>query len=134
MSEDGITVERMVRGWPLRAEAQLLDSGVHVLLTGGCRTHVGAVSLAEVQAGRTPAVQTLQREGHRDAAVSEAWAGELCAALQVPVCVCAGIHYEHATRPLRAEVLEASRLMLHDVLCALRPGAPSGQEAPRAGE
>lgn len=120
----GFSLARTVRGYALHAEVLPLDEGFQVLITGGCRTHVGAVSIAEPQAHGAPAVQTLQRTGHRDAAVSEAWAGALCAALHVPVCVCAGIHYENADRALIAEILAASRALCTEAaqrLCAELP-------------
>lgn len=105
---------RTVQGYALRAEVRLLDDGVHVLFTGGSRTHVGAVSMAEWRPGGAPAVQTLQRENHRDAAVSEAWAGALCAALRAPACVCAGIHYENADRARIEEILRFSAELLRE--------------------
>ena len=47
MDGDMTVLERPLLGYALRAEARRLDQGVHVLLTGGCRTHIGAVSTAE---------------------------------------------------------------------------------------
>lgn len=42
-----MTIERQALGWPLRAELTSLDNGITVLLTGGCRTHIGCVAAAE---------------------------------------------------------------------------------------
>lgn len=42
-----MTIERQALGWPLRAELTSLDNGITVLLTGGCRTHIGCVTAAE---------------------------------------------------------------------------------------
>lgn len=51
-------LERTVLGHPLIAELTALDEGWDVCITGGCRTHVGAVTLAEPDGQ----IQTLQRE------------------------------------------------------------------------
>ena len=51
-------LERTVLGHPLIAELTALDEGWDVCITGGCRTHVGAVTLAEPDGQK----QTLQRE------------------------------------------------------------------------
>lgn len=78
---------------PLRADIARLDEGLHVLLTGGCRTHVGAVTLAEP--GCPP--RTLLRQSHRDDVLSTRWATALADALHAPVCAACGVHYDNAT-------------------------------------
>lgn len=40
-------LERTVLGYPLIAELTALDEGWDVSITGGCKTHVGAVTLTE---------------------------------------------------------------------------------------
>ena len=87
------TVTRTLFGFPLTAAVSVLNDGVHVLLTGGCRTHVGAVTLAEP--GCPP--RTLLRQSHRDDVLSTRWATALADALQAPVCVACGVHYDNAT-------------------------------------
>lgn len=107
-----IRAERRVLGWPIRAQAERLDSGYDVAVYGGERTHVGAVSLASPEG----LVQTLERTGHRDAAVSERWAAALGRAWNAPVCVRCGIHYERATKAQIAEILAACDALLEDVI------------------
>ena len=85
-------LETTVLGHPLRAELTPLDDGLHVLLTGGCRTHVGAVTLADP--GLPP--RTLLRETHRDDVLSTLWASALADALRTPTCVACGIRYDNA--------------------------------------
>lgn len=116
-----IRAERRVLGLPIRAQAEPLDSGYDVAVYGGACTHVGAVSLAGPDGG----VQTLEREGHRDAAVSERFAKALARAWNAPVCVRCGIHYERATRAQIDEILAACDALLADVL---GQGAPANEE------
>lgn len=107
-----ICAERCALGRPIRAQAERLHSGYDVVVYGGERTHVGAVSLA---APDEP-VQTLERAGHRDAAVSARWAEALARAWNAPVCVRCGIHYERATRAQISEILAACDALLEDVM------------------
>jgi hypothetical protein len=83
-------VMREVLGYPICAQATPLGEGVNVLLVGGSRTHIGAVSFAE-----NGKVSSLRREGHREYQVSEKIAGRISEALNMPVCVECGIHYEN---------------------------------------
>ena len=65
MNTDGITVE-----------AEPLDEGWDIRVTGGDRSHVGAVTLTEPDG----AEQTIERPGHKDAHVSRPWAVRLAKA------------------------------------------------------
>lgn len=57
----------------IRAELSLLDDGLSVLLAGGDKSHIGAVSVAEPD-GRT---QTVDFPGHREREVAKQWAAVL---------------------------------------------------------
>lgn len=109
-------LERTVLGHPLIAELTALDEGWDVCITGGCRTHVGAVTLAEPDGQ----IQTLQREHHRDVRVSEQWASELAKLLHSPVCVRCGIHYDAITREQLSVVIAACDALLSDLLETLK--------------
>lgn len=101
-----------ILGWPLSAKAVQLDEGWDVSVTGGSRTHVGAVSLA--QEGQD--TQTVLRQGHRDDIVSRQWAEQLAAAWKSPVCVRAGIHYDGITKEEIHMVLDAAAELLVRVI------------------
>ena len=77
-------------GQTIQAWVVPLDEGYDVALYGGCRTHVGAVSLAQPD-GK---VELLERAGHRDGVIAGRWAAALAAAWRAPVCVRCGIHYD----------------------------------------
>lgn len=104
-------LEQMILGYPLIAELTALDEGWDVSITGGCRTHVGAVTLAEPDGQ----IQTLQREQHRDSRISEQWASELAKHLHAPVCVRCGIHYDAITKEQLSAVIDACDDLLREI-------------------
>lgn len=94
-------LERTVLGYPITAEIVKLDEGWDIGVFGGCKTHVGAVTLAWPDG----TVQTLERPGHKDSYVSIRWGQELSAFLNAPVCVRCGIHYDNASKQQLAEII-----------------------------
>ena len=98
-------------GFPIIAAGQRLDTGWDISITGGCSTHIGAVTLA---APNEP-VQTIQRPGHRDACISARWAEALAEVWQCPVCVRCGIHYDHADKEEIAQILALTDSLLEKV-------------------
>lgn len=102
-------------GYPIRCETTKLDHGIHVLLTGGCRTHIGAVTLA--QPGAEPETHFLP--GHKDQFVSEPWARALADRTGEPACVICGIHYHRATKAQISRITETTDKMLEQLLQSL---------------
>ncbi|MGN1250414.1 MAG: hypothetical protein ACI4XW_10100 [Candidatus Spyradocola sp.] len=113
-------METTVLGHPLRAQITPLDDGLHVLLTGGCRTHVGAVTLAEP--GRPP--RTLLRQAHRDDVLSTRWASALADALHTPICAACGIHYDNATLAQIRTITTAADALLQQAIARLKNESP----------
>ena len=109
--EKRIQFEKTVLGHPLRAELTALDHGVHILLTGGERTHVGAVSICNEEG-----VQTLELRGHKESILSALWAGRLYQTWDIPVTVVCGIHYDNATKEELCLIVEAAGEMLEEVV------------------
>lgn len=99
-------------GHSIRCQAQQLDDGVHVLLVGGSRTHIGAVSVAEPDG----TVETKTFPGHKDQFVSEPWAAALAKHTGRRVCVVCGIHYDDATKSQIEEILARTDLFLERLL------------------
>lgn len=101
--------------YPIRAEATLLDEGIHVLLTGGCRGHVGSVSVA------CPGedARTLTFPEHRERVVSERWASALSERFKCPAAVVCGIHYDGLDRDGLGRVLQTLDRMLEEILTGL---------------
>ena len=107
-----ILLERQLFGYPIRCQAEPLDEGLSVLLTGGCRTHVGAVTAASPGS----ASQTMTFPGHKDQYMSEPWAKALSEKIGERVCVVCGIHYDNATGAQIAEIVEKTNEMLQKLL------------------
>ena len=114
MDGDGAVrmLEEMLLGYPIKCRVTKLDDGLHVLLTGGCRSHIGAISVAEP--GMEPETKTFP--GHKDQFVSEPWAAALSEKTGQRVCVVCGIHYEDATKEQIGEILRCTQRMLEQVL------------------
>ncbi|MGM9538219.1 MAG: hypothetical protein ACI3VN_07805 [Candidatus Onthomonas sp.] len=104
-------------GWPIEARVCLLDEGVQVLVTGGCKTHVGAVSYAVPG----EAVRTIQFPTHRDGVVGEQWAKALCEVLRCQVVVNCGIHYDHVSKAEIGQIVSAAEELLEKAVYALTP-------------
>lgn len=107
-----ITLQRELFGCPIRCQAQRLDEGVHVLLTGGCKTHIGAVSVASP--GREP--ETMTFPGHKDQLVSEPWARTLAEETGQRAAVACGIHYDHAGAEEIAQILRCTEDLLAQLI------------------
>lgn len=106
------TWEETVLGQLIRVQVHRLDDGWDVGIFGGCRTHVGAVTLAEPEGTE----QTMERPGHKDSCISRPWALRLAKAWNGPVCVRCGIHYENATSEQLQTIVAACKEMLETAL------------------
>ena len=108
-------LKRIVSGYPIRAEIKKLDEGWDIGIFGGCKTHVGAVTLAEPDG----TVHMLERPCHRDGFVSGHWASELAQMLKAPICVRCGIHYDNATKEQLAEITAGCDEILRELMASL---------------
>ena len=114
MDGDGImrALEETLFGYPIRCQLTKLDDGLHVLLTGGCRSHIGAISTA----GPGEETKTQVFPGHKDQFVSEPWAAALAEKTGRRTCVVCGIHYDNATKAQIEEILRCTQRLLAQVL------------------
>lgn len=116
------TVTRTLFGFPLTAAVSVLNDGVHVLLTGGCRTHVGAVTA--VYGGKP---ETVCFPGHKDDVISKMWAESLADYLAesgltvsspepgAAVTVACGIHYDGVSKEQIRAIVSVCADMLREV-------------------
>ena len=107
-----IHLEKPLMGYRLEAQCSILDEGIHILLTGGSRTHVGAISFCFPGEN----AQTIQFPKHRDGVVSEKWAESLCRKLCVPVTVNCGIHYDHVSKEDIFRIVAETEEMLEQLV------------------
>ncbi len=103
-------VERDYRGEKITAEVRQLDEGAFVLVTGGSRTHIGAVSSAGYAENFS-----FQFPGHRDEVISRTWARQLSEAWGEPVTVACGIHYDGVGREEIDEIVALCGRLLQEV-------------------
>lgn len=98
--------------------------GLSGFLRGG-RAHVGGVAYAVPRSkssgeGLTADVSSICGPGHKDVYAAQKVAEKLSIALNEPVCICAGIHFDHAAptqiQQLLDLCLEAARLAAEQYL------------------
>lgn len=87
---ESIKRETTVFGKPIHIFLGKTNWGIDVLITGGDRAHIGAVSVVDDQRH----LYTQVFEGHKDDFISEEWAKTLHERYRVPVVVSVGIHYD----------------------------------------
>ena len=83
------------------------ECGIQVLIAGGDRSHIGAVSIVDEKSNLISHVF----EGHKDHVISDRWAVKL-----VPVVVSAGIHYDKITPDGIKTVIEEIEKLLEEVM------------------
>ena len=110
-----MTKELTLFGYPIRCRLTRLDDGIHVLLTGGQKSHIGAISTAEPG---SPA-QTVTFPGHKDQYISAPWAEALAKAAGVRCCTVCGIHYDNATPEQIHTILTETDRLLAEIISRL---------------
>lgn len=109
-----MTWKKTVLGYPICAELTMLDDGAQLLLTGGCKSHIGSVTVADCDG----AEQTIALPGHKEAAVSASWAKELAKRLNCRVAVTCGIHYDQLSKEELGQVLQGIHALQQQILDA----------------
>jgi hypothetical protein len=111
----GVSEERFsvrVHGFEINAHVTELDDGLNVLLTGGSKTHIGALSYAAP--GGNP--KTISLPGHKDSVIGERWALALAGGFGRPAAVECGIHYENASKEQIDEIVLSCERLLQEIL------------------
>ena len=113
MERDGrMILERSLFGKTITCRAEKLDQGVHVLLTGGDQSHIGAYTLAEPG----EAAITTVFPGHQEQFISAPWAEKLADHTGGRACVVCGIHYDNATKEQIGAIVDACSELLAELL------------------
>lgn len=105
-------LEKALFGRRITAQVTRLDSGFHVLLAGGDKSHVGAVGMAHY--GKL--LCSYAFPSHKEQVICSEWAIRISAQCCCDVTVACGIHYENATREQIETIVKASDEWLQDVL------------------
>lgn len=88
------------------------DEGIQVLVAGGDKSHVGAVTVIDSDGKK----HTVTLPGHKETIIAEKWADAIFAAYKVPVVVTAGIHFDDITSEQISTVLKTTEELLDDLL------------------
>lgn len=105
-------VQRLVEGYMMEACVMKMPNDIHIVVTGGCCPHIGAISVFE----NGNKVESIQFEGHKDETVSKRWAEQLSLLYNEKITVACGIHYDNATKSLIQEVVKQSEELLNEVI------------------
>ena len=111
-------------GEEITITATQLDAGLHVLLSGGHQSHIGAVSIC----CPGEAVRTTVLPGHKDDHISARWAQTLCELSGLTCCVVCGIHYDNASAFQIREILNHTDLQLHFLTVFLQSSAEAAAD------
>lgn len=87
------------------------DCGVQVVIAGGDKPHIGAVSIVDKHGNLVSHVF----KGHKDGVISDQWAVELHKIWAVPVVVSAGIHYDNIIPSQINMVIETLTTLLKEI-------------------
>lgn len=99
-------------GRPIICQVTDLDGDISVLVHGGDRSHIGAVSIAG------PDMETLTHSfpGHKEQLITAPWAEKIAAKSGKQVCVQAGVHYDNATARQIGEIMALLDRTLEEIL------------------
>lgn len=110
-----MTLTTTILGRPIVCTVTPLDDGIHVLLTGGDKGHIGAVSVCDP--GADPETMTLP--GHKEQYLTAPWAKAIADAANQRCCTVCGIHYDNATPQQIGAVMEGCDGLLSQLLTQL---------------
>lgn len=91
------------------------DEGIQVLVAGGDKSHVGAVTVIDSEGEK----YTITLPGHKETMIVEKWADAIFAGSKVPVVVTAGIHFDDITSEQIKMVLNTTDELLDDLILSI---------------
>lgn len=105
-----------VYGYDIEAVITIMNSDIHILLTGGCLPHTGSVSIFE----DVKEVGFIQLDGHKDGLVSRKWAKIISKEFHCRATVICGIHYDNASGKMLGEIVAHTEILLKKVINNLK--------------
>lgn len=106
------SVSREILDYPITADVTILHEGIHVLICGGVKTHIGAVSIVNPEGEQTDT----EFPTHKDGVIARKWAAALAAKGVLPITVVAGIHYDNISKEQILEIVSVCDEMLEEIL------------------
>lgn len=95
----------------IEAVVQTMDMGMQVTVTGGDKTHVGAVGIIDNEGNE----KIITFPGHKETVICNQWGQVLYNCFKVPVVVTAGIHYDSISQETIQQVLQACSFLLEQI-------------------
>lgn len=108
-------LKRTLFGADIIAQVTALDEGIHILLTGGERSHVGAAALA--RSGELLACPSFP--GHKEQVICERWALALSRETGSFATVVCGVHYDNASSEQIKTILYVCDELLRETQAAI---------------
>ncbi|MFW9794086.1 MAG: hypothetical protein ACFFEE_07290 [Candidatus Thorarchaeota archaeon] len=92
-----------------------------VAIYGGDEHHIGGAAVAyptqsHYRDATTVSVSTITLPGHKDYVVANTSAEKMCKALEIPVIVTVGIHYDNATKKDIDEIISVVETLVQDAI------------------
>ncbi len=102
-------------------DAKEIGKDLLIAIYGGDEHHIGGVAAAyptesHYRDATTVSVSTLTLPGHKDYVVANTAAEKICKALEVPVIVTVGIHYDNATGKEIEEIISVVNALVDKII------------------
>jgi hypothetical protein len=102
-------------------EGKEIGNDLLIAIHGGDEHHIGGVAIAyptqsHYRDATTVSVSTLTLPGHKDYVVANTTAEKICKALEIPVVVTVGIHYDNASSKEIKGIISAVNALVDDVI------------------
>jgi len=108
-------VERVFFDYSITAEVTKLDEGMHILLTGGSKTHIGAICYKYPQMESV----TLEFPSHKEGELAKSWVSTLSEVYGGPIFVFCGIHYKLESKDEIKKILKTCDELLNEIMLQL---------------
>jgi len=108
--------------YDLEASVRLIGQDLLVAIWGGEKPHIGAVSVAQPRPSlkdpeiRSATASVICLPGHKEDELAKAVSEILAAALNTPVVVTAGIHWDNISKDGIQRVIENSKILVDLIL------------------
>jgi hypothetical protein len=122
MSETEFKIQTETGAYDLTASVRMIGSDLLVAIWGGERPHIGAVAVAQPRPSlKDPALTSATASvicfvGHKEDELAKASAEILAAALNTPVVVTAGIHWDNLDEKAIGRIIKNSQLLVDRIL------------------
>ena len=134
MAAEEFSIKTNEDSYNLSASIRLIGEDVLVAIWGGERPHIGAVAIAQPRPSlKDPEVTSASTSvfcfvGHKEDELAKAAAEILSAALNTPVVVAAGIHWDNLDEEAILKIIKNSEILVDRILEKCMAEFPSLQK------